>query len=75
MCRSTVDIHCATAEIRRGKDEEEEEEEERKKKPQDENIIVMATLRSNNLNVCSAAVNDVANRSHLQVKSPRRARV
>jgi len=28
LCRSIVDIHSATAEIRRGKEEEEEEEEE-----------------------------------------------
>jgi len=28
MCRSTVDIHSATAEIRRGKKREEEKEEE-----------------------------------------------
>ena len=29
MCGSMVDIHSATAEIRRGKKEEEQEEEER----------------------------------------------
>ena len=34
ICASMVDIHSATAEIRRGK------KEERKKKPQDENIMV-----------------------------------
>jgi len=34
VCRSMVDIHSATAEIRRGK-----KEEERKKKPQSKNIM------------------------------------
>jgi len=33
MCRSMVDIHSATAEIRRGKNIEN------RKKPQDENIV------------------------------------
>jgi len=36
MCRSTVDIQCAAAEIGLEKREKEED----KKKPQDENIMV-----------------------------------
>jgi len=35
MCRSTVDIHSATAEIRRGI----KKKKERRKKPQGKNII------------------------------------
>jgi len=36
MCRSMVDIHSPTAEIRQGK--KKKKEEERRKKKQDENI-------------------------------------
>ena len=46
MCRSMVDIHSATAEIRRGK---KKERRRKKKKPHDENIMfASATQVSHN---------------------------
>ena len=43
MCRSTVDIHSATAEIRRGK-------KERKKKPQGKNIMSASAIQGGHKN-------------------------
>jgi len=42
MCRSMVDIHSATAEIRRGK---KKVEERKKKKPQGKNIMSASAIR------------------------------
>jgi len=41
MCGSIVDIQCATAEIRRGK----EKKKERKKKPQGKNIMSASAMQ------------------------------
>ena len=62
MCRSMVDIHSATAEIRRGK-----KIQDRKKKPQDEKII-----RTNYIN--DASVNRATHVSEVE-DSKRKARV
>ena len=61
MCRSTVDIHSATAEIRRGK-------QRRKKKPQGRSIIsASATQGGNNkiYNEHGSALQSLCERSSL----------
>ena len=50
MCRSTVDIHSATAEIRQGK-----KERRKKKKPQGKNIMSASATQGSH-NKCSSVV-------------------